>query len=34
MNKSEPVKFDKAYFIKMGKKGVWEESAIKQGTVS
>lgn len=33
MYKSEPIKFDKAFFIKMGRKGAWEESAIKQGKI-
>jgi len=33
MYKSETIKFDKAFFIKMGRKGAWEESAIKQGKI-
>lgn len=33
MNNVKPVEFDKAIFIKMGRKGAWEESAIKQGKI-
>lgn len=33
ISKANKVDFNKAYFIKMGRKGVWEESAIKEGKI-